>query len=475
MKSFHRLPLLAVALVLATSCGDDGPVQPKNRPPRIHGLVAFPTVVPRGGTSDLTVLASDPDNDTLTYAWSAPAGTLEEPTGDRTRWTAPNAAGVVRIGVVVSDGTAAESTFVNLPVGSGTLIVTSEPAGASIVLNGIPSGRVTPDTLENLPVMEYAVQAASDHFRLGPNEVIIVLGDGDTVSTHFALSPVTTEEVDMGPANVDEIGGLIYSPGGKGVLYAARAGSDTTIRSASLVPTHSGVNGRVLQAGAHLHESLSIREKAGSPAELAFVEGDSIRVGVLLDSNGDGLIEEMQDPAPLQGIRLANYGPAFSRDGILLAFAFAPSTPPNDRSNDVLLYGVYDAGLVTGIRFVSPAGGRGNALHFGPGGSAVYETGGEIYSVQIDASGASEPIKVSATGGQAIAPALSPDGRYVAFLDTAGSLRVLALSTGIAGTLMENVSSRRVAWAPNGRELLISDNSRPGDSRLLLVFNLPLR
>lgn len=63
--------------------------------------------------------------------------------------------------------------------------------------------------------------------------------------------------MDTGAQPVDEIGGLTYSRPGLGVLYAARFGAETTLRSASLVPGHTGTNGRMLLTGLNWEESLS--------------------------------------------------------------------------------------------------------------------------------------------------------------------------------------------------------------------------
>jgi len=57
-----------------------------------------------GRTSTVTADARDPDGDTLTYRWTAPSGTLQQPADRQTLWTAPQQEGPVQVTVTVSDG-----------------------------------------------------------------------------------------------------------------------------------------------------------------------------------------------------------------------------------------------------------------------------------------------------------------------------------------------------------------------------------
>lgn len=79
------------------------PPPPANRPPTVNARCE-PCTVEVGKTSTVTADASDPDGDTLTYRWSAPAGTLAAPGDRQSLWTAPMQEGPVQVTVTVDDG-----------------------------------------------------------------------------------------------------------------------------------------------------------------------------------------------------------------------------------------------------------------------------------------------------------------------------------------------------------------------------------
>lgn len=92
-----------------------------NVPPDITSLLPDPSVVSTGGVSALTCLASDPDGDTLSYAWSAASGTLSG-SGYSVNWIAPAASGTYTIEAVVSDGRGGSAqAAINVSVIKGNL------------------------------------------------------------------------------------------------------------------------------------------------------------------------------------------------------------------------------------------------------------------------------------------------------------------------------------------------------------------
>ena len=79
------------------------PVAPANRPPTVKAN-CDPCTVVVGTRSQLSADANDPDGDPLTYSWSAPAGTVEQPTIVKPMWLAPMVVGPVPVTVTVNDG-----------------------------------------------------------------------------------------------------------------------------------------------------------------------------------------------------------------------------------------------------------------------------------------------------------------------------------------------------------------------------------
>lgn len=87
-----------------------------NRAPTISSLVADPDWTSPLGTVQLISEASDPDEDELTYKWTATGGDISG-TGAVVNWTAPQEVGVYYITVVAKDSHDSEDTmFIPLSV-----------------------------------------------------------------------------------------------------------------------------------------------------------------------------------------------------------------------------------------------------------------------------------------------------------------------------------------------------------------------
>ena len=91
---------------------------PPNRPPTFNGPIqANPPVLEPGQSTNLSAPATDPDGDTITYTWSAPAGSFSSQNGMNTIWTAPNQEGNYPLTVTANDGRGGTATnSITIPV-----------------------------------------------------------------------------------------------------------------------------------------------------------------------------------------------------------------------------------------------------------------------------------------------------------------------------------------------------------------------
>ena len=91
---------------------------PPNRPPTFNGPIqANPPVLEPGQSTNLSAPATDPDGDTMTYTWSAPAGSFSSQNGMNTIWTAPNQEGNYPLTVTANDGRGGTATnTITMPV-----------------------------------------------------------------------------------------------------------------------------------------------------------------------------------------------------------------------------------------------------------------------------------------------------------------------------------------------------------------------
>lgn len=102
---------VVVCLLVLTAC------KTQNQAPQITKLTATPDSVAVGGTSILKAVATDADNDSVSFTWQAAAGSLSPAVGDSTVWTAPQTEGIYSVSVVASDGHASDAR--NAPVKVG--------------------------------------------------------------------------------------------------------------------------------------------------------------------------------------------------------------------------------------------------------------------------------------------------------------------------------------------------------------------
>lgn len=114
MKCSNPIVLRGLALLLSVAliagCGDDdNPVTDKNNSPVIDSLTSSETAMDIASTCTITCFATDPDGDSLTYAWSADAGSVSG-TGSSITWTSPDVEGACIVECEVSDVHGASAT-----------------------------------------------------------------------------------------------------------------------------------------------------------------------------------------------------------------------------------------------------------------------------------------------------------------------------------------------------------------------------
>jgi len=95
-----------VASILITACKKDEKEENQplpNRNPVVSSIVIHPDTVEVNGTATITVTASDPDGDALSYLYTPSGGDISG-NGATATWTVPAVAGSYSVIVTVSDG-----------------------------------------------------------------------------------------------------------------------------------------------------------------------------------------------------------------------------------------------------------------------------------------------------------------------------------------------------------------------------------
>jgi hypothetical protein len=169
-------------------------VEVGNSAPVITSVTPGSATVPPGGSTTVTCTATDADGDTLTYSWQASLGTISG-TGSSVTWDAPMAEGTYSIQCDVEDGrggNAHRSTNVEVAVvvTAGSINIQSTPPGASVFLDGVNTGSVTPYTINNVPAGPHTVLLRKEGYKDRQEVVAVTAGVESTINWVLTCTPM---------------------------------------------------------------------------------------------------------------------------------------------------------------------------------------------------------------------------------------------------------------------------------------------
>lgn len=114
--AIRSIPTVFLVLLL-TIAGCDGSGSSGNEPPVIEEVLVDPSTPTPGRIVSLTAVATDSEDDDLSYAWDAEAGHFEGGTTENPgRWRAPTEPGDYEIKCTVNDGQSAVSETMTVQV-----------------------------------------------------------------------------------------------------------------------------------------------------------------------------------------------------------------------------------------------------------------------------------------------------------------------------------------------------------------------
>ena len=166
--------ILVTAIFLMGGC------VPANHPPVITNLKAEPEAVFPSGVCQIVCVALDEDGDELIYKWAASGGDISGADSAVT-WTAPDAAGLYNITVVVTDGHGEEDTR-SLTI---SVALNPPPIIESVVISGEPmverGGRI------------YVLESISYNICSYKIECIVSDSESDELSYEWSASGENTD------------------------------------------------------------------------------------------------------------------------------------------------------------------------------------------------------------------------------------------------------------------------------------------
>jgi len=201
---------LVIALLLAGCC----PIA--NNAPQITSLSADPATVDPEADTTITCVATDADGDTLTYAWSysGPAVGGISGTGSTVEWTVPETEGTYTVSVTVSDGKGGTdegscAVTVEVSVTVGSIDVKSDPEGATVHLDGVDTGNITPYVLADVDEGDHTLKLSHGYFK--DREETVSVAAGETTYVNWDLDPAAPQMVTIQPDATEGKDAVVYS------------------------------------------------------------------------------------------------------------------------------------------------------------------------------------------------------------------------------------------------------------------------
>ncbi len=196
----------------AEAVSDSCTIQVVNTPPVITSITPSATSVAPGGSCAIGCVASDPDGDTIAYEWVTTGGDIEGE-GNAVTWTAPLAEGTYSIDVTVSDGkggTAGASCEITVEMKFGSIDIKSDPAGATVYLDGVDTGNITPYVITGLAPGTYVIKLENYHYKY--REAAVTVNADETTYVNWSLTYASEQTLTIQPGSADGIDSYVYDP-----------------------------------------------------------------------------------------------------------------------------------------------------------------------------------------------------------------------------------------------------------------------
>ncbi len=94
---------------------------------------------------------------------------------------------------------------------TGKIVVTSQPSGAAIILDGEPTGKITPDTLTGVSPGKHSISVYLDGYQSDQDQILVEVEANKTARVAFILTPIVTYATLQ--INSDPTGADIYLNG----------------------------------------------------------------------------------------------------------------------------------------------------------------------------------------------------------------------------------------------------------------------